>query len=140
MSRQYTMRGTMGPTEATRSLVVDDGRYTHGFIVESMRVWPAGATLPTGFNANAVLSFLDTLPASMNAEETGTFAWAAWIEGTTTDAYAWAILDPQHIVNQDLFIHNMGGTAMNYLITMRPITMTPEQGVLQLIKAANQDV
>ena len=138
--RTYTMRGTMPPTEQTRSLVVDDGRYTHGFVITSFRVWPAGPTLPSGFNANAVLSFLDFPPSTMNAEETGTFAWASFMEGTTNDAATFSLLDPQHVVNQDLFIHNMGLTAMNYLITMSPIVMTPEQGVLQLIKAANQTV
>lgn len=138
--RTYTMRGTMAPTEQTRSLVVDDGRYTHGFVITSFRVWPSSPALPAGFNANGVLSFLESAPTTMNAEETGTFGWASFIEGTTNDVATFSLLDPQHVVNQDLFIHNMGGTAMNYLITMSPIVMTPEQGVLQLIKAANQAV
>ena len=74
----------------------------------------------------------------MNAEETGTFAWATFIEGTTGDVSATSVLDPQHVVNQDMFIHNLGGTSMNYMITMMPILMTEEQGVLQLVKAVNQ--
>lgn len=138
--REYTMRGTMEPTESTRSLVVDDGRYTHGFVITSITVWPSGPTMPAGFNANAVLSFLETKPATMNASESGTIGWASFIEGTTNDVSRTSVLDPQHVVNEDLYIHNMGNTAMNYLITMRPIVMSPEQGVLQLIKAANQSV
>lgn len=138
MSRIYTMRGTMGPTETTRSLVVDDGRYTHGYVIQSVQVWPSAITLPAGFNVNAVLSVYEDAPLSMNAEETGTFAWAAYIEDTTTGGRTTVVLDPQHVVNQDMFIHNLGGTAMNYMITMLPITMSPEQGVLQLVKAVNQ--
>lgn len=132
------MRGTMAATEPTRSLVVDDGRFTHGYVIQSIQVWPAGAALPTGFNVNAVLSVYETPPLTMNAEETGTFAWAAFTEGTTGDVSATSILDPQHVINQDMFIHNIGGTSMNYMITMMPITMSPEQGVLQLVKAVNQ--
>ena len=132
------MRGTMPATEPTRSLVVDDGRYTHGYVIQSIQVWPAAATLPAGFNVNAVLSVYDSPPLTMNAEETGTFAWATFIEGTTGDVSATSVLDPQHVVNQDMFIHNLGGTSMNYMITMMPILMTEEQGVLQLVKAVNQ--
>ena len=138
--REYTMRGTMLPTEQTRSLVVDDGRYTHGFVITGITVWPSAPSMPAGYNANAVLSFLETKPATMNASESGTIGWASWMEGTTSDVSTSSVLDPQHVVNEDLFLHNMGGTAMNYLITMRPIVMSPEQGVLQLIKAANQSV
>ena len=138
MSREYTMRGTLKATEATRALVVDDGRYTHGFVIEEFRVWPAGPTLPTGFNSNGVLSFLEVPPPTMNCEETGTISWAAWIEDTTNGVSQFWILDPDHVVNQDLFVHNLGGTAMNYLVKMRPLVMTPDQGVLQLVKSQNQ--
>lgn len=138
MSREYTMRGTMLATEVTRTLVVDDGRYTHGFVIEELRIWPSALTLPAGFNANAVLSFLETPPPTMNAENTGTIAWSAFIESTTNGIDQFWIIDPDHVVNQDLFIHNLGGTAMNYLIRMRPLVMTPDQGVLQLVKSQNQ--
>ena len=73
----------------------------------------------------------------MNAEESGTIAWAAFIEDTTNGIDQFFIIDPEHVVNQDLFMHNLGGTSMNYLIRMRPIVMTPEQGVLQLVKAVD---
>ena len=135
--REYTMRGTMAATEQTRPLVVDDGRFTHGFIIEEMRIWAAGPSMVAGFNCQAVLSLYDVPPPTINAEESGTISWAAWIESTTNAIDQFFIIDPEHVVNQDLFLHNLGGTAMNYLIRMVPITMTPEQGVLQLVKAVN---
>ena len=135
--REYTMRGTMSATEITRALVVDDGRFTNGFIIEEMRIWSAGPTLPAGFSSNACLSLYEVPPATMNAEESGTIAWAAWMEDTTTGVDQFFIIDPEHVVNQDLFLHNLGGTGMNYLIRMRPITMTEPEGVLQLVKAVN---
>ena len=103
MTREYTFRGTMSSTETTRPLVVDDGRFTHGFIIEEMRIWSAGATLPAGFSSNACLSLFETPPATMNAEESGTIAWAAFIEDTTNGIDQFFIIDPEHVVNQDLF-------------------------------------
>lgn len=135
--KEYTLRGTMAATEPVRGLVVDDGRYQHGFIIEEMRIWAAGPGFTPGFNCAAVLSLYDNPPATINAEESGSIAWAAWIESTTNSIDQFFIIDPEHVVNQDLFIHNMGGTEMNYLIRMRPIEMSPEQGVLQLVKAVD---
>ena len=136
--RTYTLQGTLDATEVSRALVVDDGRYTHGFVIESFRVWPVGVTLPTGFNVNSVLSYSDVPVLSMNAVETGAFAWAAFLESTTNAIQEWAIIDPEHVVNQDLYVHNLGGTGFNYLIVMRDLVMTPDQGVLQLVKSKNQ--
>lgn len=138
MRESYTFRGTMAPTEATRSLVVDDGRFTHGFIIESLHIWAAGSSLPGLAGAqNALLSLYETPPTTMNALEAGTIAWAVWNVDTTNQFNYWSILDPDHVINQDLFLHNMSGTAFNYLITMKPIVMSPEQGVLQLVKAVD---
>lgn len=140
MSREYTLRGTMPATEQTRTLVVDDGRYTDGFIIEEMRIWAAGPGFVAGFNCSAVLSLYEVPPPTINAEESGTFAWAAWVESTTNGIDQFFIIDDEHVVNQDMFIHNLGATSMNYLIRMRPIKMSPEQGVLQLVKAVNNSV
>lgn len=135
--REYTMRGTMEASEVSRALVVDDGRFTHGFVIQEMRIWAAGVNFGGRFNCSAVLSLYEEPPASINASESGTFAWAGWIESTTDSVDQFWIIDDEHVINQDMFIHNLGATAMNYLIRMVPITMTPEQGVLQLVKAVN---
>ena len=137
MRESYTFRGTMVPTEPTRSLVVDDGRFTHGFVIESIHIWGAGSSLPSPATSNAVLSLYETPPSTMNALEAGTIGWAVWSVDTTNNFQYWSVLDPDHVINQDLFLHNISATAFNYLITMKPIVMSPEQGVLQLVKAVD---
>ena len=42
------------------------------------------------------------------------------------------------MVNEELHIHNVNGTVVNYLIVMHDLTMTDEQGVLQLVKNQSQ--
>jgi len=54
------------------------------------------------------------------------------------------VIDPEHIVIQDLFINgNVGATGgsgiINYLIEMKPVTLTDEETVIQLIKERSQD-
>jgi hypothetical protein len=123
-------------TEASRQLVVDDGRYKHGFVISSFRVW--GAPTVEGSNVSAVLSRSATAVTTMNASNSPVFAWAATINETTNGMTEWNILDPEHVVNEELHLHNVNGTAFNYLIVMHDLMMTDEQGVLQLVKNQSQ--
>lgn len=134
--RTYTLKGTMDAGVATRALIVDDGRYTHGFIIERFEIWGVGPS-PAGFNTNAVLSFQEDAPPTMNADESGVFAWSSTINDTNNGITFWNAIDPQHVVNQDMYLHNVGASGFNYLIIMRDLTMTPDQGVLQLVKSTN---
>jgi hypothetical protein len=123
-------------TETSRQLVVDDGRYRHGFVISSFRVW--GGPTVEGNNVAAVLSRSSTAVTTMNANHSPVFAWAATINDTTNGFTEWNIIDPEHVVNEELHLHNVNGTAFNYLIVMHDLTMTDEQGVLQLVKNQSQ--
>lgn len=134
--RTYTLRGTMLGSESSRQLVVDDGRYRHGFVISSFRVW--GGPSVEGSNVSAVLSRSSTAVTTMNANNSPVFAWAATINDTTNGMTEWNILDPEHVVNEELHLHNVNGTVVNYLIVMHDLTMSDEQGVLQLVKNQSQ--
>ena len=47
---------------------------------------------------------------------------------------------PDHIVNEELFLHNRGTQPLNYLIVAEPYIMTEDEGVLQLVKGKQQSV
>lgn len=134
--RTYTLRGTMLGSETSRQLVVDDGRYRHGFVISSFRVW--GGPTVEGPNVAAVLSRASTAVTTMNANNSPVFAWAATLNDTTNGFTEWHLLDPEHVVNEELHIHNVNGTVVNYLIVMHDLMMTDEQGVLQLVKNNSQ--
>lgn len=134
--RTYTLRGTMLGSESSRQLVVDDGRYRHGFVISSFRVW--GGPSVTSANVSAVLSRSSEAVTTMNASNSPIFAWAATINDTTNGFSEWHILDPEHVVNEELHLHNVDGTVFNYLIVMHDLTMTDDQGVLQLVKNQSQ--
>lgn len=134
--RTYTLRGTLTGSETSRQLVVDDGRYKHGFVISSFRVW--GGPNVEGSNVSAVLSRSATAVTTMNANNSPVFAWAATINDTNNGMTEWNVLDPEHVVNEELHLHNVNGTVLNYLIVMHDLMMTDEQGVLQLVKNQSQ--
>ena len=139
-----TMRGVLDVGEI-RQLVVDDGIFTNGLRITSFSVW-----LNDWTNTNSVAAllslrdFVTVAGGFFPANDPSTFAWAfqarellaapSQIDNVST----WERIDPDHIVNEELFIHNRAAYKLNYLIIAEPYQMTPEQGVMQLVKAANQ--
>ena len=140
-----TMRGTLGANEI-RQLVVDDGTFTNGLRITYFTVWIADFNFDS--NVGALLSLRDTVTTAVGnrypANDPSCIAWASQarisnpLPTISENIGTWERIDPDHIVNEELFIHNRVLTPLNYLIVAEPYEMTPEQGVMQLVKAANQ--
>lgn len=133
-----SLRGQLSSTDITR-LIVDDGRLTHGYKVKEFHVWPDG----TG--ADGVYATLGTqydMSAGGDARDNRQIGWAGgcWSTTATTQSSTFSIVDPDHIVNQDLWIQATVATEnTNYLIILEPVVMTEDQTIMQLIKERSQD-
>lgn len=134
-----TLRGQLQPNEI-RQLVVDDGIFTNGIRITYFTVWMDD--ISTSLGAGALLSYRDTVIAGAGdfpANDPAAFAWSLQLPGNSANQiYTWERLDPDHIVNEELFIHNRGGFPVNYLIVAEPYMMTEDEGVLQLVKGKQQ--
>lgn len=132
-SRTMTLRGTLLPG-ATKRLVVDDGIFTHGFKVRAFYLWS-----PTWDNqVSAVLSYSESPAPQADPSDGNQIGWANYNDSTTNATNAQGFIDPDHVVQQDLYLHGSGATG-SYLIILEPITLSPPEGVLQLVKASRQD-
>jgi len=131
-----TLRGVVAPGQAVR-LIMDDGRYQHGYKVKSLVVWAPLMSRPGASEGFAVLSYVDVAPTSANAANAAQFGWANWSIGSQGATSDFAVLDPDHVIQQDAYIHSVGAS-LSYLIEIEPIDMTPPQAVLQLVKAQSQ--
>ena len=136
-----TLRGSLAPAEI-RQLVVDDGIFTNGLRITFFSVWQS--QLGAGLTAVGCLSTNDTIlsAALLPANEPAVFAWSAMSTGNATDIQVASFdrIDPDHVVNEELFIHNRAGTDLEYLIVCEPYTMSEDEGVLQLVKNKQQSV
>jgi hypothetical protein len=136
-----TLRGSLQANEI-RQLVVDDGIFTNGLRVTYFTVWTSD--IPTASSAVGCLSLSDTIVpvALLPANDPSCFAWSMMTMGTpaTLEINAWERIDPDHIVNEELFIHNRAATQLEYLIVAEPYFMTEDEGVLQLVKGKQQSV
>jgi hypothetical protein len=130
---RHTIRGRVAAAQSQR-LIMDDGMFTKGHKVTGIHI--IGANNGT-IDATAVLSYSDATIPMINMDDSNQFGWAFWDNDTTTGNRMLSVLDPDHAVLQDLFIHSIGG-GFDYLVTIEPVSMTEAQGVLQLIKHKRQ--
>jgi hypothetical protein len=131
--RTMTQRGLLSPG-ASHRLVMDDGKFTNGFKVKAFYIWS-----PTWDNqCSAILSYSETAPPFASAADGNQIGWANYNDSTTNATDVQGFIDPDHIVQQDLYIHTQGAQ-LSYLVILEPRVLSEPEGVLQMIKASSQD-
>lgn len=129
----------MSTGETVRQLVVDDGIFTNGLRITYFAVWAASVASPI---SNAMLSRNPTIAGigvnQLPANDPAVFAWAYYVNADpATNNYTWfkwSEIDPDHVANEELYLHNPTGDLLNYIIVAEPYIMSEDEGVLQLVK------
>lgn len=130
---RHTIRGVVAANQ-TKRLIMDDGIFTKGHKVTGIHIIGVNNGAIEGIG---VLSYSSSSITAIDFDDSNQFGWAFWDGDTTNGNRMHMVLDPDHAVLQDLFIHSVQG-AFNYIITIEPIALTEAQGVLQLVKHKRQ--
>lgn len=138
--RMRTLRGTVS-ANSQKQLITADGNLTVGYTVRRFYAWPTVATVSSDWHA--ILSLDYDATATMSAGDNRQIGWM-WEGGATAGAYnfeAAGILDPDHIIIEDLHILNTSapGIELNYLVILEERILTESQAVVSLIKTRSQD-
>lgn len=141
MSRR-TLRGQL--EEGTnKRLIVDDGRLNNGYKV--MRFVIACDPTSSAVDAYATLSLDIDSAKAWNWGDNRQIGWASTnAPGTGAVDAPFSVVDPDHVVIQDLFIQGQvssagGSSLLNYLIELEPVSLTDDQAIITLIKERSQD-
>jgi len=141
MSCRY-LAGTITTSGSRRDLIVDDGRFTHGFIVSEFTLWPArGAQQGDMTCVLATKSSGATTPA--NAEDNRQIAWGYQGVSPNLTPIETIILPGVVVLEELMIIADFAGAygdGLNYLIKLEPITITDSQAALVLINNKSQDI
>jgi hypothetical protein len=142
MKSRRTLRGSF-PEGTTRQIIVDDGRYNHGYKVISFVI--AGSPDLSANDAFGTLGLSEDIDVSWDWGDNRQIGWSGTtITGSASASAPFSVIDPDHIVVNDLFIKGVFATAgivgnINYLIEIEPITMSDDQAIMALIKERSQD-
>lgn len=137
--KRRSLRGQIGSLEE-KQIIVDDGLFTHGYKIVEFYVWAQDQA--SGNDPQCYLAKGPGAGSKFSAQDARQIAWAGMSTTAGTRLMDFAIIDPNHIVVQDLFIKNIDGLASgvaNYLIVIEPVNLTEQEGVLQLIKERSQN-
>lgn len=133
--RSRTIRGQIEVVAGVGklNLVIADGLINYGLRITDFQVWP---TTIGNQEFIALLSLDVGLPgAAMNAGDNRQIAWNFFSD----DDYR-KIIDPDHIVNRDLFLSMMDTAAgtYNYLIECQVVELTDDEAIITIIKETSQ--
>lgn len=136
--RTRTLRGRLevlgGSTVARRNLIAADGLINYGLRITKFQVWAVDPT-------NEFISILsyETIPAgtAMDATDNRQFGWCV---GNGTDNVINTFLDPDHIINRDMFVTLVDTPPglYNYLIEMQVYELSDDEAIISIIKETSQ--
>jgi len=144
-----TLRGQLqGLGNLKRTLLLDDGLINLGYRITGFFVWSGGRG-----NDNNCTATLSSKPkvagsdqdASINTE----IAWtnAGTIIGAAAGGsfYQERVLDPDHVLNRDLYITMISSSTdtnqtWNYLIAMEATKLSDDEAILAIIREEAQNV
>jgi hypothetical protein len=140
--KRRTLRGQVIEGDVKR-LIVDDGRLTNGYRVTKFVI--AGDPGSSANDAYATLSLDYDAPRTWNWGDNRQIAWASTnVQSTAGTQPFFELVDPNHVVLQDLYIQaqvgsGTGSSPCNYLIVLEPMELTNDEAILTLIKERSQD-
>jgi len=136
--RIRTLRGQIevagGATTGRKNLIVADGLINYGLRIKSFQVW----AVDPGDTFIGILSY-ETIPAGsgMNAGDNRQFGWTV---GNGSAEIHSEFLDPDHIINRDMFLSMVSSDSgtYNYLIEMQVYELTDDEAIISIIKETSQ--
>jgi len=136
-TRVRTLRGQIevtGGGVARKNLIVSDGLINVGLIVNRFQMW----AVDTADVFNGILSY-DTISSGtlMNAGDNAQFGWTV---GNGSAEIHSEFIDPDHIVNRDMFLSlvNADNGTYNYLIECQMVLLDDNEAIISIIKETSQ--
>ncbi len=135
--RSRTLRGRVTAQE-TKRLIVDDGMFNHGMKVKEFHVWAISQA--SNEDPVCILGLDSDMNGEWDASDNRQIGWAAQTTSASSRIAQFNLIDPDHIVIQDLYIYNFSDTEeANYMVVLEPVMLTDDEAILQLIKERSQD-
>ena len=145
LGKLRTLRGQIevtGGGVAKANLSAADGLVNYGLKILSFTMWPDVITAGAGRIMTGILS-LDTITSgdNMNAGDNRQFGWSYQSTGGGGEFLSpRSIIDPDHIVNRDLYLtmDNSTNGIYNYLIECQVVELTDDEAIITIIKETSQ--
>lgn len=127
----HTLRGTIPGNET--KMVLDDDLPGQGWIIEEFHVFPNDMDLRG--DVSGVLMTQDS--GSSQFAGFGNNYRIAW--ATVQNSNHHVVIDPNHIITNELYVRNMDANSLGYMIVMCKRQLTADESIIAMIKERSQD-
>lgn len=138
MKSVRTLRGVILQGNTIKKVMDNDMRGI-GYRITDFYVWPWNMDT-NGYVSGKLWIGNDTEADLVNSQsnDNRAVAWSA-TSGATAEAVQYSIIDPDHIITNQLHVVNMAAIACSYMITFELMELTDNEEVMTLIKERSQD-
>ena len=160
MRKVRTLRGqiTAVSGKAEKQLILNDQLINRGLRVTGFFVWPSIASATQDQNITAILSYarLGSADVEMNAGDNTQLGWAFQMQtgaipsggppdpgrSPASSGYFNQLIDPDHIINRDLFISLRASNdrTYNYLVVCEFMALSDDEAIITIIKENSQSI
>ena len=154
--RVRTLRGQITAVggKAEKQLILNDQLINRGLRVTGFFVWPTVCDRQSSRQFNAILSYakLNSANVLMDAGDNTQLGWSFQSNTTSTPApggvpsafsgYFNQLLDPDHIINRDLFVslRLSDNHTYNYMVVCELMELTDDEAIITIIKENSQSL
>jgi len=160
MRKVRTLRGqvTASGGKGFKQLILNDQLINRGLRVTGFFIWPEQASYLQNQTFNAVLSYarLATAGVNMDAGDNTQIGWCYQVQraqaqaGTppaeipfaSTGYTSEGLIDPDHIINRDLFVSvfDSDDRNYNYMVVCELMELTDAEAIVTIIKENSQSI
>jgi len=153
MRKTRTLRGSITVTgnKAQKQLILNDQLINRGLRVTGFFIWPDVATADSDRSYSAILSYAELASADirMDSGDNTQIGWSWNVQAGAAPPLPYAssgfqnhIIDPDHIINRDLFIsfRFSSNATYNYMVVCELQELTNDEAIITIIKENSQSI
>lgn len=139
MRDRYTLRGVV--LDANSSKEIFNSPQDHiGWVVESFYVWSWNMDANLYCSGKLVKGSIEGISfQNSDVQDSRVIAWAQ-SSGSVSESGSIQIIDPSHLIVNNLFVVNLSGQAISYMVNLKRVSISDDQEIISIIKERQQNV
>lgn len=139
MRSHYTLKGVVLDANTSKK-IFESPQQNVGWVVDMFQVWAYNMDANLFCAGKLVKGSVDNISMSdSDAQDSRVFAWSQ-TSGSVAESSAINIIDPDHIITNELHIVNMSAQACSYIVHLKRVTVSDDEDIIQRIKERQQNV
>jgi len=137
MRDRYTLRGVVLDANSSK-VIFNSPQDNVGWVVESFYIWSWNMDANLYVAGKLVKGSVDGISfQNSDVQDSRVIAWAQ-SSGSVAESSSINIIDPAHLITNELYVVNLSGQAISYMVNLKRVSITDDQEIISIIKERQQ--